>query len=257
MRPWRKRSVPTGRDFLRLIWRLDEKVQRTTDKRIAKLGRKAPGCFAGLGTAQTQLHLLASCFYGCRGGDHVIEYLSGRVCGLARSSIRLLRFGFYDEALTLTRSVGEIANLVQLFELEGGAFTEWKSSTRVVRLRKYGPAAVRKRLEELGASPGLTQDWYGLICERATHPTPLTKPNAFNPIGVPLASPQVQDAGVLVCLNELGQALCHYIVHALALLNVDKDIRLGVLNEVRSLAENLGGVTLNELPNLWVRHETT
>lgn len=247
------KAIPIGQDFLDLIWTQDDALERATDERIAQLGTKAPKCLEALGTALSHLDRLSSCFYGCAGGDHVIEYLTGRVCSHARTVIRLMRFGFYDEALSLVRSIGEMANLARLFDADSAELPSWKAATEKERKTRYGPAAVRKRLEDLDLELTLDKDWYGLLCETVAHPTPTTKPNMFNPIGVPMSAPHLQDEGILACMNELGRVLCFYLVPTLNLLEIGKEKKLIALEEVRSLAENLGGVTLDALPELW-RH---
>jgi hypothetical protein len=245
------KEPPIGRDFLELIWAHDDALEQHTDARIPELGQRAPACLNALGTALSHLDRLASCFYGCRGGDHLIEYLTGRVYSLARASIRLIRFGHYDETLSLTRTIGEMANLLQLFAKSASHLNAWKVASKAERIRKFGPAAIRKQLEELGEPARLDQDWYSSICEWVTHPTPATKPNAFNILGVPAAAPHLQDEGILVCLNELGRALCLYTIPAVALINISKEERVATLTEVRTLGEGLGGVTLDKLPAMW------
>lgn len=247
-------QIPVGNDYLNLIWSQDEAVEKCTDRRIAELGRKAPSCLTALGTALSHIDRLASCFYGCHGGDHLIEYLTGRVCGLSRSAIRLTRFANYDEALLLIRTIGEMANLVQLFSINSQDLFAWKNSSKTVRITNFGPAAVRRRLEELKQLVHLDRDWYGSLCEWAAHPTPATKPNAFNSLGIPCAAPQLQDEGVIVCLNELARVLCIYIPPVVSLLPLTKDQKTSILREIRVLPESLGGVMLDKLPEIWAQH---
>jgi hypothetical protein len=151
-------------------------------------------------------------------------------------------FRFYDEALALVRSIGEISNLIQLFAASDSDYHRWKSASDKDRKTEYQPASVRRRLEALGVNFLLNRDWYNLLCEAVAHPTPSTTPNTYNQAGLPMAAPVAQDAGILACLNELGRVLCLFLIQ-----------RKAVLVEVRPLAESLGGVMISELPNLWKR----
>ena len=49
--------------------------------------RKAPRCLESLGTVLSLLDRASSCYWGCRGGDHVIEYFAGRVASSSRAAL--------------------------------------------------------------------------------------------------------------------------------------------------------------------------
>lgn len=74
---------------------------------------------ARLGTVLSILYRVASCHWGCHGKEHVFEYLAGRTCTSALSAFRLMSFGYYDEALALSRNIAEIGNLAYLFFADG------------------------------------------------------------------------------------------------------------------------------------------
>jgi hypothetical protein len=61
-----------------------------------------------------RLYLFSCCHWGCHGKEHVFEHLAGRCVSSLASGWRLTERGYYDEALSLVRSVGEIANLFEL-----------------------------------------------------------------------------------------------------------------------------------------------
>ena len=90
-------AVPEGLSFLNLVWDQEDSCETETDSRIPNMGVKAPKCLEHIGTVLSLLDRMASCWWVCRGGDHLIEYLCGRVASNARAALRLLRFGFYDE----------------------------------------------------------------------------------------------------------------------------------------------------------------
>jgi hypothetical protein len=241
----RKRSAacPEGSDFLKLVADQEDACQAETRRRIPDLGEKVPACFENLGTVLSLLDRSAACFWSCRGGDHVIEYLAGRVSSSSRAALRLLLFGFYDESLSITRGIGEIANLFLLFNQDPGAFPQWQQSNKKHRMQQFSPIKVRLRLEEIGRGKSVDlrmlrvdEQRYGGLCEIATHVTPATKPQAHNPLGMPFAGAQFQEAGLIVALNELAHAT------ALALMPLPK--LLGYDDQRRSEIQQAGA-------NLW------
>lgn len=116
--------------------------------------------------------------------------------------------GFYDEALNLTRSIGEVSNLIALSVVDKKALQEWLTSDKRTRLRKFSPSAVRKALEQHERSLLIAdEDWYSRFCETYTHITPNTKPNMHNNTGQPYAGGVYQIEGLAMAVSELGTVL--------------------------------------------------
>ncbi len=243
--------VPLALEFLKLVWKQEDACELETDKRVPNMGTKAPACLENLGTVLSFLDRMASCWWICRGGDHIVEYLCGRVASTGRAALRLMRFGFYDEALTLCRSIGEIANLFYLFHKSRPAFDAWKASSRAERLREFSPVKVRLWLEELKVSAPIGQERYALLSERATHVHPGTKPQSHNILGLPSVGANLQDEGMLVCLNELAVALSFVTTFGALLLDLEKSIKDRVLSSCRTLAEQIGGATITEIDDYY------
>lgn len=197
-------QVPEGAQFLRLVWEHEDSCEMQTDAQLPKLGVKAPACVEHIGTVLSLVDRMASCWWKCREGDHLVEYLCGRVASSTRAALRLIRFGFYDEALSLCRSIGEVANLLCLFNEDAAAFEAWMTSSRDTRLREFSPKRIRTRLEGLPARPPIDQERYRLLSELAAHVHPETKPQSHNLLGVPMAGAAFQEQGLLVCVNELA-----------------------------------------------------
>lgn len=239
--------IPEGREFLELAWRQDDDCQAETDALLPKLGNKAPATLVHVGTVMSLLDRMASCWWVCRGGDHRIEYLCGRVASNARAAIRLLRFALYDESLALSRAIGETANLLQLFTLDQSALHDWSNATSNRARNDFSPYKVRVRIENLSQSPAITREHYGLLSGRATHVGPHTVPQAHNILGIPFAGSQVQEEGILVCLNEIAAPLSLVACFGPILLQLDKDIQLMILRRARILAENIGAATITEI----------
>lgn len=209
----KKRFPPEGLDFFKLISRRENACEARTASTLPLLGKQAPLCFKNLGTVLSLLDRAASCFWGCRRGDHIVEYLAGRVCTSSYAARLLFQFGYYDESLSLTRSVGEVSNLLWLFNLDASTFEKWRRAPDSERRHRFSPVRVRLRLEEIcrEKSPDLKllmiqQDRYGALSEIATHVNPQTKPQAHNPLRRPLAGSVFQEAGAVVALQELAGA---------------------------------------------------
>lgn len=218
-------EIPEGMDFLRLVWQQEDDCESQTDEALPKMGKKAPQCIHELGTVLSLLDRLASCFWECSKGDHVVEYLAGRTGSFARAALRLIRLGFYDEALVLVRSIGEISNLLVLFCQEDALFQEWKRSDHRKRINEFGPAKVRIALENKAKPVLMSQRRYALLCEKAAHVTPETKPQNYNVHGRPLAAGYFQEAGVLVAINEISEFVAWVALCAAKLRFGDTDKR--------------------------------
>jgi hypothetical protein len=130
-----------------------------------------------IGTSLSVLYQAATCHRKCHGGAHVLEGLCGRAYNLGCAAYNLTYFGFYDEALNLTRGIGELTNFIMLGAADGTVIQKWLKADHKTRIREFGPAAVRKMLEAKNIRPCATKDWYGELSESYTHITPHTQPN--------------------------------------------------------------------------------
>jgi hypothetical protein len=129
--------------------------------------------------------------------------------------------GFYDEALSLVRSLGEIANLLGLFFWDQNALEEWKRSDRKYRRDHFGPAKVRDRYEKLCPELPMGDESYRVLCELSTHPVPHMLPQKFNQIDHPMTGGLfMQAAGLLVVLNETAGILACIAAFAAPLLKL-------------------------------------
>jgi hypothetical protein len=235
---------PQGLAFLKLVSDQEDACEEISRQRLPGLGTKAPQCFEHLGTVLSLLDRVASCFWVCRGGDHLVEYLAGRVCSSSRAALRLLLFGFYDESLSLTRSIGEVTNLLFLFNQNPAALAEWQGSTKKQRKDNFSPFKVRIRLESMGAPVLIDETRYSELCEVATHVTPQTKPQAHNPLGIPVAGSEFQEAGLIVALNELALATSLALVSLPKVLSYDDTKRKELKEAAFALLNSVGGTNV-------------
>jgi hypothetical protein len=240
---------PSGPEFLRIIQEHEAQCEKETWERVPYLGKMVPECLEKIGLVLFVMDAMASCFYGCRGGDHVIEYLIGRACASARASLRLLFFGYYDESLGITRSIGEIANLLLLFNQDDHAFEEWRALPDEDRRKKFSPVKVRLRLEEIGAAKGVNlmllsvdEDRYRTLSGISVHIGPATKPQNYNRLGIPIGGGKFQEVGFMICLNELCRALGIVVVACSKVLGHDESRKREVQAAGIDLLASVGSV---------------
>jgi hypothetical protein len=233
---------PVGMDFLKLVAEQEDQCEKETREGLPQVGKRVPAMMHNLGTVLSFVDRISGCFWGCKGGDHVVEYAAGRVGSTARAALRLILFGFYDEALSLTRSIGEIANLFLLCSQDTAAYAEWLASTKQERIRNFRPVRVRERLEGKDLRAFIDEARYRQMCEVGTHVTPQTKPQAHNILGMPCAGAMFQTAGVIVALNELGLATACATVTIPKLLGYDDARRREIRDACLSLIDSLGGL---------------
>jgi hypothetical protein len=235
---------PTGVDFLNLVEKTEDDCSARSSAQLPEMGDKAPKTLEHLGTVLSLLDRLSSCHWGCKGGDHVAESLAGRCCSSARAAYRLLRHGYYDESLSLTRSVAEVANLLFLFWQDPAAFEQWKKANKGTRLREFGPAAVRKQLMAKDKDMPIPADTdrYTEFCEIATHVTPATRPQAHNPLQIPTLGGYFQPAGFLMALNEVSYMVAMAAFGASRIIKPEEEIATQIQLAAAELIRNTGSI---------------
>ena len=197
-------DLPIGDDFLDLVRTLEGQCESQTDEAIPMLGVKTPSTYRNLGNVLSLLDRLGSCFWGCQKGDHSVEYLAARAASHARASLRLMRGGYYDEALTLARGVGELCNLLQLFVADRSELDEWRKLDERTRRTRFSAANVRTRLVEKSKLPILVdQRRYGELSGFASHPDPKNNPQAHNPLGIPTQGAVFQELGPFSAVRQV------------------------------------------------------
>lgn len=238
-------KFPIGLDFLRFIQDLADESSKAADKFCAEAGERLPQTLKATGTVLSILYRLACCHYGCRGGDHQIEWLAGKFVNQAVSAHRLIRAAQYDEALMVVRGMGEIANLLWLFHEDRAELIAWKAADRKTRLNRFGPGAVRGRLAKFSnlGSP-IDDERYAALCEVATHPTPSLAPGHFSGTGRPVLGVILQEVGVFVCVNELAYAIAMAAIPVSVLLDASADIKGEVKSQGMLLLKAIGSFTV-------------
>lgn len=236
--------VPEGLAFFDALDKAAGRAGASTDAYLESAGTKAPLAKRDLGTLLASLYQAATCAWGCSGGDHQVEWLVGRVVNLAQGAYRLMNAALYDESLSLTRSIGEIANLACLFVSDPSAMTTWTGASSRQERRQFGPGPVRTRLRNESGRVLIDDDRYRALCEIGTHPVPGFAPNHFSGTGRPTLGFVPEEAGVLMCLNELAYAVCSAALPLAKLLDIPPEREQEMLGRAKALVANLGSITV-------------
>src|SRR5713101_6302533 len=191
--------------YFKLTRRLQTRCYHRTWR--TPLGDKAPIIVNGLDTLLSGLDRMASCFGACRGGDHRAEYLTGRAVSSCTSAMLLIENGYYDEALSVIRSLGELANLMSLFAADKIEFQRWKSIDEKARRRQFTPVKVRLWLEQRNGILVVDEERYRFLSSFSIHASPDNLPQAHNQHGTGTIAPTFEVAGFLLCLNELARPM--------------------------------------------------
>ena len=221
-------DVPTGLAHIDMNIRLGEHMREQSAEHLVKYEHE----LKVLGTALSIIYQFATCHRKCFGGPHTIEAIAARVYNLAWSSYILICRGFYDEALNLVRSIGEIANLLGLFYAIPATAADWSKANKSARRRKFSPAKVRQILEkENSALVYASKDWYSDFCEMYVHVHPHTKPNSYNEFqqGI-VGAAYVQEDGLNKSIDELVH-VCLYIALIVSSNSELDDLRQQLLYE--------------------------
>jgi hypothetical protein len=260
----RKKSVITasgtlaikGKKFLELTDEGADACEKMTKKLLPKMGKKAPVCLELLGRLLAQADIMGCCFFECPGNTreaHTIQYLCARSSSFGRGALRLATMGFYDEALTLVRSLGEIANLMALFVVEKTSLDEWKASNRGYRRAHFSPAKVRDKLQKLSQGMPMDGERYRILCELSTHPVPELHPQAFSGQGKGMVGGiAVQPVGFLLVLDETTVLMASLVLLASLILKLPKETANAIKVECLQAVDAAGAVSLKTFRNaIW------
>jgi hypothetical protein len=237
--------------YLKLIRKLQKRCATETWAAAPKLGDNAPVVLEALDILLSYIDRAATCFGGCRGGDHRAEYLAGRASTSCQACLLLMSNGYYDEALSIIRNLGEIANLMSMFVADRSTFEHWKSADERVRRREFAPVEVRRRIERHNGVLVVDKERYGSLSSASTHANPNMLPPPHGENGTGMIAPTFQQAGFLLCLNELALSMAFIGVFSAALLELPRTIKDAIQPVCRLLTEHMGGIDIKEMGRPW------
>jgi len=159
-----------------------------------------------IGTSLCALYQAATCHRKCWNTGHVFESICGRAHNLGASAFKLIRAGYYDEALNLVRAIGETYNIVLLSVFDKVAFAEWMKADKKARLRNFSPVKVRLLLDATDCEGFMDEEWYSELCEKYVHVSTRTMPNFHND-KTPIVGGVFQERGQKESLDSLSSIL--------------------------------------------------
>jgi hypothetical protein len=244
----------TGEKFLKYIRDLESDCTTMTIRALPELGEKAPDCYEALGMTLALLDCGSSCFWGCKGGDHRLEYLIGRATSTAYAAVGLAVRGYYDQALSLARTLGEIGNLVSLFAVDAKRIDEWKTLDERTRKERFSAYNVRVALEKMGfPDVPINKDRYGRLSVYSIHAIPDQMPQAHGAEGRAIAYPVFQVGGFILALNEIALPVAFIALSAGKLLELQAEVSETFREIAHALGGAVGGIAIDVNGRPWFR----
>ena len=177
----------------------------------------------------------------------------GRCAVSSHAALKLIRSGYYDEALSVIRSLAEIANLLALFAVDRTKFSEWKESQDATRQKKFSAVKVRFALEDGGHFIPIDKHRYAALSAYAIHAGPSNIPQAHDLDGRPIAFPKYQEAGLFLCINELGLTLAIITLFAPIVVELPVPVRKRLGRIAEKVINNVGGLNLDVKGRPWFK----
>jgi hypothetical protein len=243
----------TGAKFIERIGEYETDCGAATIRELPNLGSKGKDCYQALGMTLALMDCAASCYWGCAGGDHRLEFLVGRATNSACAALSLAIRGYYDQALSIARTLGEIANLLALFAGDRATIDQWKSADEPTRKRTFSAVRVRLAIERLGAPLPIDQERYGRLSTFSIHQDPDSMPQAHNSHAQPITFSVFQPAGFLLGLNEIAIPVGFIALYVGILLDMEDETRKVFRDVGRALIESLGGITVTVEGRPWFK----
>ena len=206
----------------------------------------AEGVIDTLGELLWWLDGIASCRWGCRGGDHEEEHLLGRISANAAAALLLVRRGYFDPASGVFRQLAETRNLLDLFTHSSQDYREWLRLDEGVRKSRYSAFNVRLKLEKLGIDPVMGEDGYQVLSKYGTHPGPSAEPRPHDSPEEPTIGTAYRPAVGLLFVVAVVTAAVGALLFGIDLVT-QADVKRDALNAAIAANEELNGIDLDAL----------
>lgn len=196
---------PTEREYIN--WLINHEAKNTTQHDKVLDDFEFAKDLDLLGTSLSFLIRYSTCHFVCKGGNHIMESYCGRAYNLAFSAFILIRKGLYDESFNCIRSLGEIANIIFLFNKDyPKSFKKWLLLSEEKRRKEFSPNSVRNKIKNLGLESftPMKSDEYWNLCEQSTHIVPHTIPNKYNHDDKGTVGGILQKDGIKKALSHLA-----------------------------------------------------
>jgi hypothetical protein len=234
-------DVPQGHSFQEAMLGAEVAAGKQTDHKAPLAGEKAPACWKAAWSFIESIYRYATCATQCPGNkaDHTFRYIAGRATNLALGALSNLRGGHYDASLLVIRGIGELANVSTVLVHSPSALASFKTG-RSLRGKEFA------KLHELGVKPIVSGTRYGLLSARAVHPSFDELVKTHTPRAI-VVGPIFQEAGFLLCLNELAIALAGFI-HLVRDPTMSTFEREALRKATKALGDSIGSIRIDNIP---------
>ena len=99
----------------------------------------------------------------------------------------------------------------------------------------------------------IDKDRYAALSAYAIHAGPSNVPQAHNLDGRPIAFPKYQEAGLFLCVNELGLALAVIALLAPSVVELPVPVRKRLGKIAEKTIDNVGGLNLGVKGRPWFK----
>ena len=205
--------------------------------------QRAEGVLDTLGELLWWLDGIASCRWGCRGGDHEEEHLLGRISANAAAALLLVRMGYIDPAAGVFRQLAETRNLLDLFTHSSKEYQEWLGSDERGRKDRYSAFNVRLKLEGLGVDPAMGEGGYQVLSMYGTHPGSGAEPRPHDSPEEPTVGTAYRPAAGLIFTVAVAAAVIGALLFGKDLVT-RADVKQDILNAAIAANEELRGIDL-------------
>jgi hypothetical protein len=219
----------TGVEFVESV-SLEEDVNTALSLKMLRdgqLGKRVTKTYSNIGDAIVLLTMMASCHWGCRGGDHSVQNFVRRMCNNTHAALRLNFSGYYEEALSLVRAVAEGVNLLQLFVFDSASEQQWKANPL-----QFTPFKVDAALKGHTATPAISRSLYKALCEIGVHIAPAYLNLSHDPMGNVHVGASVSVAGLTVVASQTAHVLSPALKFAAKLLDVSDPEHVGEIEDI-------------------------
>ena len=209
-------------------------------------GQRAERALDNIGELLWWLDGIASCRWGCRGGDREEEHLLGRISANAAAALLLVRKGYIDPASGVYRQLAETRNLLDLFTHSSKDYQEWLSSDKGVRKNRFSAFNVRLKLEKLDVEPAMGEDSYQVLSKYGTLPGPGAEPRPHDSPEEPTVGTAYRPAVGLFFTAAVANSVVGALLFGIDLLT-QADVKRDALNAAIAANDDLGGIDLDAL----------
>jgi len=208
-------------EFRGIVRSLEDQCSDKTNQFLQSAKLDRPTHYDCIWVACSYIDNMASCLWGCQGGNHGVQYLCGKISSQSKSSLYLLQHGYYDEALGLCRMIGETSNLLCLFYKDDSELKKWFEQNNYDHpIKKFKPASVRDRLEKHGIDPPMKKDRFQELSNQILHVNPHTRPQEYNDYSFSILGGVFQKEGWNQVVSELSKLLCFAVFFGVELLEI-------------------------------------